>query len=107
MQNRIDEINTSHHFESGVYAREMDLPKGWSAETHKHKFSHMSILAKGEADVTVDGETTRYKAPVVVNIGAGKTHSIVAIVDSTWFCIHPTETVEQDGSYEPILIEEA
>ena len=96
MENRIQDIKTKHHHESGVYAREMELPKGWFAESHSHEFSHMSILAKGKAIVTVDGVDTEYKAPLVVNIEAGKVHKIVAIEDTVWFCIHSTDKLDEE-----------
>ena len=105
MENKIGEIKTQHHKIGGVYARQMELPKGWYAESHKHKFGHMSILSQGVAIVSVNGEKTTYTAPTVVEIKAGHTHSIEALEDTVWFCIHSTDTL-QDGSLEPILIEE-
>lgn len=105
MSNKIEDIKTQHHFKSGVYAREMELPKGWAAETHSHKFSHMSILAQGVAIVTVDGKETRYEAPSVINIEALKKHSIFAEENVVWFCVHPSECEDLE-SLEKILIEE-
>lgn len=100
------DINTNHHFNSGVYAREMHLPKGWQAESHKHKFDHMSILASGHVIVMVDEEKEEYIAPCVLNVQAGKIHSIYAIEEAVWFCVHATE--EKDMlTLEKILIEEA
>jgi len=100
------DINTNHHFGSGVYAREMILPKGWKAETHAHFFSHMSILSSGKVTVTVDGIAETYTAPAVLNIEAKKKHSIFAIEEAVWFCIHPTDEKDIE-SLEKILIEEA
>lgn len=99
------DINTNHHFNSGVYAREMHLPKGWGAESHKHKFDHMSILASGSIVLTVDGMQSNHNAPCVLNVEAGKTHSIYAVEDSVWFCIHATEK-NDIVAIEKILIEE-
>jgi len=99
------DINTKHHFNSGVYSREMLLPKGWVAESHKHKFSHMSILASGKVEVTVDDITSTYEAPAVLSISAGKLHGIYAIEESIWFCIHATDELDID-KLETILIEE-
>lgn len=101
-----EDIYTKHHFNSGVYSREMHLPEGWAAETHKHKFSHMSILASGKVKVTIDNIVTEYTAPVVVSIEAGKVHGIYAYTDSIWFCIHATEETEV-LNLDKILIEEA
>ena len=78
----IKDIKTQHHFSSGVYARQMELPAGWYADSHKHEFDHLSILSSGEVDVTVDGKTESYTAPAVLTIKAGKVHNIVAKTDS-------------------------
>jgi len=99
------DINTKHHFDSGVYAREMHLPKGWQAESHKHRFDHMSILANGSVILTVDGTSSEYIAPSVLSVKAGKQHSIYAKEDSVWFCIHATEETDMQ-TLEKILIEE-
>jgi quercetin dioxygenase-like cupin family protein len=100
------DINTNHHFSSGVYAREMHLPKGWKAESHKHKFDHMSILASGHVIVEANEVSTEYIAPCVLEVKAGIVHSVYGVEDSTWFCIHATE--ERDMlELEKILIEES
>lgn len=100
------DINTNHHFDSGVYAREMHLPKGWQAESHKHTFDHMSILASGKVRVIADQKETTHIAPCVLSIKAGVVHQILAIQDSVWFCIHATEETDMP-TLERILIEEA
>lgn len=94
-----------HHFSSGVYAREMTLPKDHYVMSHKHKYDHMSILASGEALVEVEGIKTFYKAPVCIEIKAGVAHKIMALENIVWFCIHSTE--EKDISkLDEVLIGE-
>lgn len=95
-RNRIDEIKTKHFYENGVYTRQMILPKGWYAQTHKHSFSHTSILSKGKVILTVDGVSQTYEAPQVLNIEAGKEHGIVAIEDSVWHCIHSSDRLDEE-----------
>jgi len=107
MENRINEIKTQHHYEDGVYMREMELPKGWEAVSHIHKFNHMSILSKGSVVVTVDGIKKVYQAPKVINMLAGVNHSIYALEDTLWFCVHHIEESDFDlENIEKILIEE-
>lgn len=89
-----DNIRTKHHNHCGLYAREMELPKGWEAESHKHKFDHMSILAQGEVTVTTIEGATRLVAPAVIEVKAELVHSIYAHEDAVWFCIHATEKFE-------------
>ena len=101
-----ENIYTKHYFNSGIYTREMRLPKGWEARSHKHKFSHTSILASGQVKVTVDNITTEYSAPAVLSIAAGIVHVIYAYTDSVWFCIHATEETDV-SNIDTVLIEEA
>ena len=88
------DLGTQHHFSAGVYAKEMHIPKGCVAVTHKHAYDHLSILAQGVAVVTVDGEPKIYKAPACVEIKAGAAHEITAITPIVWFCIHATEETD-------------
>lgn len=80
--------DVGHYFSGGVYAKKMQLPAGHMAVTHKHEYDHMSILSSGLAVVSCDGIETEYKAGSVVEIKKGLEHSILAIEDSIWFCIH-------------------
>ena len=88
------DAGTVHHFSSGVYAKQMLLPKGATATSHKHAYDHMSILAKGKVWVSAGGKIQLYDGPAVVEIKAGVIHSIQAVEDSVWFCIHATEETD-------------
>jgi quercetin dioxygenase-like cupin family protein len=94
-----------HFFSDGVYAKQMHLPKGHGAITHQHKYSHLSILAKGTVIVTCDGEQTTYTAPTCIEIKAGVNHGIYAIEDSDWFCVHATEETDVE-KVDEVLIKE-
>lgn len=96
----------AHYFSDGVYAKQMTLQAFHIAQTHAHKYSHLSILAKGRVVVTVDGQEQEYKAPTCIEIKAGLSHSIEAIEDSTFFCVH--HTFETDANrVDEVLIKEA
>ena len=102
----IDEIlSVSHHFSDGLYAKEMLIPKDAFAMQHKHEYSHLSILAKGRVLVKVDEDVSEYAAPACINIVGGKYHSIMALEDSVWFCIHATEETDLD-KIDEVLIEQ-
>jgi hypothetical protein len=83
-----------HHFSSGVYAKQMLIPKGFTANQHKHKYSHLSILASGRALIKTDEYNTEVVAPCCLDIAAEKYHQIVALEDCVWFCIHATEETD-------------
>jgi quercetin dioxygenase-like cupin family protein len=93
LKEQIDQ-DTIHHFSSGVYAKEMRLPKGSTALTHKHKYDHLSILAQGMVMLETPEGRQLYSAPTAVTIRAGIPHGITALEDSVWFCIHATDETD-------------
>ncbi len=88
------DLAIQHHFGRNVYAKQMHLPAGHFAQSHKHSFDHLSILAVGHAQVTVDGHSTDYPPGSCIQIKAGLAHTITAITDIVWFCIHATEITD-------------
>ena len=85
------DLGTLHHFSDGLYAKEMKIPKNYSAGMHSHKYSHLSILAKGQVIVKTDHTEQTYTAPACIEIKAHIYHGIIALEDSVWFCVHATE----------------
>ncbi len=95
-----------HFFSDGVYAKQLNLNAFHIAQTHIHKYSHLSILAKGRVVVNVEGNEKEYIAPTCIEIKAGLEHSIEALEDSTFFCVH--HTFETDvNKVDEVLIKEA
>ena len=86
---------TIHHFSDGLYAKQMVIPKGFIAGQHKHHYSHLSILAKGHVIVRTDESAIEYIAPTCIEIKAEIFHTIEALEDSAWFCIHATEATNE------------
>lgn len=76
---------------SNMWVLQVELThEGDMIEGHSHEFDHQHLLAVGEVDVTVDGETSRHKAPAMLFIEKGKCHSMKAVSDYTLgYCIHP------------------
>lgn len=99
------DFDIAHYFAPDVYAKRMRLPAGYTVQTHKHRFDHLSILASGSAVVEVDGEASTYHAPACITIGAGRAHAIHALADIVWYCIHATDETDVDAIDE-LLIEE-
>lgn len=94
----------AHHFSDHLYCKELIIKKGFRAKQHVHKYDHLSVLAKGSAIVTVDDEDRVYHAPAVINIEAGKQHSVTALNDVVWLCIHSTNCTDVD-QIDEVLIE--
>lgn len=97
------DIGVVHHFSAGVYAKQMLLPAKHFAVSHAHAYDHLSILAKGRATVEVQGVETEYTAPACITILADEHHTITAIEDSVWFCIHATDETDPE-SVDEVLI---
>jgi quercetin dioxygenase-like cupin family protein len=94
-----------HHFSDNLYAKEALIPKGITICKHTHSFDHLSILAKGKALVGIDDEFIEMKGPICINVKAGKEHSVLALTNIVWYCIHATD--EKDPSkIDHVLMEE-
>jgi quercetin dioxygenase-like cupin family protein len=85
-----------HYFSGGIYAKQMFIPKGYVAATHKHVYSHLSILASGQVIVSTDDSVESYNAPACIEIKAGTHHKIEALQDCVWFCIHATDETDEN-----------
>ena len=99
------EVLIHHHFSAGVYAKETRIPAGYLCVQHKHKFDHLSVLATGSVELKVDDKVLVVHAPACLTIVAGKVHSIRAITDVMWYCIHATDCTDIE-SVDEVLIEE-
>jgi len=98
------DLGTIHHFSDGLYAKQANIPKGFIAGQHMHKYSHLSILCKGRVILRTDVSEKEYSAPACIEIKSGLHHSIEALEDCVWFCIHATD--EKDASkVDEILIQ--
>ena len=93
-----------HNFSDGLYAKEMTIPKGFTAGQHAHTFSHLSILAKGKVIVRTDAEEHVYEAPTCIEIKKHVNHTITALEDVTWFCVHATDETDVE-KIDQVLIE--
>lgn len=94
-----------HHFSDDLYIRQMVMPAGKSVLSHKHKTDHFSILGKGTALVGYDGISIQYDAPACILIEKERHHSIKAITDIEWYCIHAVKIVDRED-IDSVLIGE-
>ena len=94
----------SHHFSAGVYAKETRIPAGHVLVQHKHKFSHLSILASGSIELMADGERKIIHAPACLTIEADKHHGVKSLTDVVWYCIHATECTDIDEIDEVLIV---
>lgn len=85
-----DGVAITHHFGDREYAKEICIAAGMFVGQHSHPYMHLGILAKGMAIVEVEGHEVAWHAPACIEIAAGKEHSIKAITDVVWYCVHGT-----------------
>lgn len=84
-------VDVSHHFVADeVYSKRTFIPAGASLTKHSHTYDHASGLVRGKVVLTVDGVASEIEGSKMLLIKAGSTHSIRAITDSVWHCIHLT-----------------
>jgi quercetin dioxygenase-like cupin family protein len=98
-----EQLEVEHHFSHGMYAKRMTLKEGFVIGTHKHNFTHMSILAKGTARVEAGGESKIYEAGDCIEIAANVEHRIFALEDIVWFCIHATDVTDPELIDETLI----
>ena len=89
-------LDITHHFMHGLYAKRIALDKGASFGKHTHDFSHISVVAKGVARVDVGGVWTDYGPGSFIEIQADIEHSVLALEDLVWFCVHVTDETDAD-----------
>jgi len=95
--------NIAHHFSDGLYAKETIIKAGEHLLQHVHKFSHLSVLAKGKVIVTADNEQLILEGPTCLEIKAGLHHGVKALTDTVWYCIHATDEKNVDNIDEVII----
>ena len=75
---------------ANLFSRQMTFKEAGDTEMgHSHQFDHLTLLASGSLQVTVDGNVTMFKAPHMIYIHKDKNHQLVALEPNTVvYCIH-------------------
>lgn len=91
---------------ANLYSRQMHFEKAGDTEIgHTHQFDHLTLLAKGRLQVTVDGVTSEFTAPQMIWIHKDKVHELVALVDNTVaYCIHALRDKNDNEIIDPSMI---
>lgn len=94
----------THHFSSGVYAKETKIPAGGWLVQHAHEHDHLSILASGSVKLKVNDQEMTIDAPACLTIKAGLHHGVMAITDAVWYCIHATDCKDENEVDKVIVV---
>lgn len=97
------QLNITHHFSEGVYIKETAFDKGEEVPMHEHVHGHFSVLSRGWVVLTVDGESREVRAGTVLTIEAGKHHTVRALTQATWLCIHATDETDAANIDETLV----
>lgn len=92
-------ITVEHHMPSGedkVYIKETGIPAGQEVAMHSHTFTHKSVLVSGTAMVNVENRHIHLTGPAVLTVERGKQHSVRALTDVVWLCIHATDETDPE-----------
>ncbi len=98
---QIEDIEVIKHFfleDTKLYFKLVRIPMGYHVLTHKHTFSHASILVKGCAIVDCDGNRKVHYAPDIIEIKAGVAHEIIAVNGEVdWICAHSLANIPEEN----------
>ena len=75
---------------ANLFSRQMHFKNAGDAEHgHTHQFDHLTLLASGRLQVTVDNVASEFTAPHMIYIKKDKMHELVALEPNTVaYCIH-------------------
>lgn len=97
-------IDITHHWVADeVYSKRTRIAAGLKLTQHIHPYDHASALVSGTVLLEVDGERREITGPAMMMIEAGKEHSVTALTDVVWHCIHITDDTDPETVDQSIL----
>ena len=94
---------------ANLYSRQMHFKNVGDIEHgHAHQFDHLTLLAAGKLQVTVEGRVSEFTAPHMIYIKKDKMHELVALEPNTVaYCIHALRLGgEVDDIVDPSMVPE-
>ena len=98
------EIPVTHRLCSGVYAREITIPRGAFAIGHAHRHDCLNIVLSGRASVLIDGEVRIVTGPCVFIGKAGERKVGYIHEDATWITVHSTKETDLAKIEDELLV---
>lgn len=91
---------------SNVFTRMMHFSKAGDEEVGpKQTRDHLMLLSTGSIEVTANDATTKFKAPHMIFIGAGKNYKLTAVVDNTvLISIHAVRDKNTGDIIDPSMV---
>lgn len=94
---------------ANLFSRQMHFKNvGDMEHGHTHQFDHLTLLASGRLQVTVEGNVSEFAAPNMIYIKKDKMHELVALEPNTVaYCIHALRIGENvDDIVDPDMVPE-
>ena len=92
-----------HHFEGGLYTREIFMPKGHVTVSFIHKQQHPSFLMEGKVSFLNDeGRVETISAPHTVFTKVGTQRIFFIHEDTKWVCVYKTNATNVEEAEKEI-----
>lgn len=94
---------------ANLFSRQMYFKNVGDVEHgHTHQFDHLTLLAAGRLQVTVEGVVSEFTAPHMIYIKKDKMHELIALEPNTVaYCIHALRIGENvDDIVDPTMVPE-
>ena len=94
---------------ANVFSRQMYFKNIGDVEHgHTHQFDHLTLLAAGKLQITVDGRVSEFTAPHMIYIKKDKMHELIALEPNTVaYCIHALRLGKDvDDIVDPSMVPE-
>lgn len=99
------EIETTHRFAEGLYAREIFIPKDTLLTGKIHKFEHINFITKGEISVLTEDGVKRIKAPFTMVSRPGTKRVGYAHEDTIWTTVHATSETDPEKAEAALVVD--
>lgn len=90
------DFRLKHTFTTGVYVREIFLPKGAVLVGKIHRHDHANFISYGDVTVLTKDGRQRLKGPCTLVSTAGTKRAVYVHEDTVWTTIHANPTNETD-----------
>jgi hypothetical protein len=85
-----------HTFTSGIYSREIFIPKGTVMTGKIHRHDHLNFVSMGDVTVLTKQGLSRIKGPCTMVSIEGTKRALYAHEDTIWTTIHANPNEERD-----------
>lgn len=98
-----DCLPLKHSFATGIYVREIFIPKGFLLVSKIHRFDHPVFILEGDISILDGNEVKRIKAPFYMISPVGAKRVGFAHEDTRWVTVHKTNETDLEKIEEEII----